>query len=286
MNDRTKSNIPFAGLHAHSGVGSPFDGLGYPAEHMEFAFQNGNDSLALTDHGNMNGFAYQVQHARAMIKEGKDFKPIFGVEAYFLPSIDDWREQLEKAKADKKAKKNIDKSQAGTTIEDESTKREVKNILNRRRHLILLAQNQKGLNNIFSLVSKSYSKDNFYRFPRMDYKTLSEHSEGVIAASACLTKDAILHTDKGKQTLGEVIDRLHNNEKVLTLSYNIEKDKICYEEVAWGDITRKNAEIVKIKLKNGNTLRLTPDHKVFTDKGWIEAGDLKKHKKIKILSLK
>ena len=100
MNDRTKSNIPFAGLHAHSGVGSPFDGLGYPAEHMEFAFQNGNDSLALTDHGNMNGFAYQVQHAREMIKEGKDFKPIFGVEAYFLPSIDEWREQLEKAKAD------------------------------------------------------------------------------------------------------------------------------------------------------------------------------------------
>ena len=181
-----KSDIPFVGLHAHSGIGSPFDGLGYPSEHMDYAFANGNDALALTDHGNMNGFAYQVQHARKMMEDGKDFKPIFGVEAYFLPSIDKWGEELQKVKEDKKAKKSIDKSKSGTNIEDEGNKRAVKNILNRRRHLILLAQNQKGLNNIFSLVSKSYSADNFYRYPRMDYKMLKEHSEGVIAASACL----------------------------------------------------------------------------------------------------
>ena len=74
-----KSSIPFVGLHAHSGVGSPFDGLGYPKEHMDFAFKNGCDALALTDHGNMNGLAYQIQYAKQMLKEGKDFKPIFGV---------------------------------------------------------------------------------------------------------------------------------------------------------------------------------------------------------------
>ena len=181
-----KSSVPFVGLHAHSGIGSPFDGLGYPGEHMDYAYENGNDALALTDHGNMNGFAYQVQHAQKMAKEGKDFKPIFGVEAYFLPSIEEWRIELEKAKEDKKAKRTIDKSSSGTTIEDEGNKREVKNILNRRRHLILLAQNQKGLNNIFNMVSKSYSTENFYRFPRMDYAMLKEHNEGVIAASACL----------------------------------------------------------------------------------------------------
>ena len=184
--NKNKSTIPFVGLHAHSGIGSPFDGLGYPSEHMNYAYKNGNDALALTDHGNMNGFAYQVQHAQEMMKEGKDFKPIFGVEAYFLPSIDDWKEELKKVKEDKKAKKSIDKSKSRTTIEDESTKREVKNILNRRRHLILLAQNQKGLNNIFSLVSESYSSENFYRFPRMDYKMLKKYNEGIIAASACL----------------------------------------------------------------------------------------------------
>ena len=105
-----KSSVPFVGLHAHSGVGSPFDGLGYPAEHMEFAFANGNDSLALTDHGNMNGLAYQVQHAQEMHKQGKNLKPIFGVEAYFLPSLSKWREELERARQDKKAKRQIDTS--------------------------------------------------------------------------------------------------------------------------------------------------------------------------------
>ena len=79
-------DIKFVNLHAHSGVGSPFDGFGYPQEHMDFAYQNGMDALALTDHGNANGLAYQVLHAKKMHSEGKVFKPIYGVEAYFLPS--------------------------------------------------------------------------------------------------------------------------------------------------------------------------------------------------------
>jgi DNA polymerase-3 subunit alpha len=182
-----KNKIPFVGLHAHSGVGSPFDGLGYPQEHMNFAYENGCDALALTDHGNMNGMAYQVLHAKKMQEEGKDFKPIFGVEAYFLPSISEWKKEYERVKEDKKAKRGLDVSRSATTIEDEgSSKATVKNILNRRRHLILLAQNQIGLTNIFKMVSKSFSKGSFYRFPRVDYKMLKKHNEGVIAASACL----------------------------------------------------------------------------------------------------
>ncbi len=39
------NNIPFVGLHAHSGVGSIFDGLGKPDEHMDFAYSNGADAL-------------------------------------------------------------------------------------------------------------------------------------------------------------------------------------------------------------------------------------------------
>ena len=61
-------DIKFVGLHAHSGVGSPFDGFGYPQDHMDFCFDNGGQALALTDHGNMNGFAYQVLHAKKMKK--------------------------------------------------------------------------------------------------------------------------------------------------------------------------------------------------------------------------
>ena len=53
--ERTQSKIKFVGLHAHSVAGSIFDGLGFPQDHMEFAYSNGSDALALTDHGNMNG---------------------------------------------------------------------------------------------------------------------------------------------------------------------------------------------------------------------------------------
>ena len=35
------NNIKFVGLHAHSGGGSPFDGFGFPQDHMEFAYNNG-----------------------------------------------------------------------------------------------------------------------------------------------------------------------------------------------------------------------------------------------------
>ena len=89
-------------------------------------------------------------------------------------------------RAEKKAKKGED-DVSGTTVEDENaSKRAVKNVLNRRRHLVLLAQNQQGLENLFKLVSESYKPENFYRYPRVDYKMLEKYGEGIIAASACL----------------------------------------------------------------------------------------------------
>ena len=184
---RIESSIPFVGLHAHSVAGSPFDGFGYPQEHMDYAYQNGCDALALTDHGNMNGLSHQVLHAKKMKKAGKNFKPIFGVEAYFVPSIKDWKAAYEKAKADKKAARDLESDPTKTANEDEgASKRKVDNIIRRRRHLILVAQNQEGLNNIFKMISTSFQGDNFYRYPRVDYDLLSQHSEGVLAASACL----------------------------------------------------------------------------------------------------
>ena len=185
----TDKKIPFVGLHAHSVAGSIFDAIGYPDEHMDFCYENGGEALALTDHGNMNGFSHQFLHWQKMKAEGKEFKPIFGVEAYFLPSIDEWREDYNRIKEDAKLAKTLAKEgdTSGATVEDEeASKKAVKNILNRRRHLVLLAQNQTGLNNLFKLISESYKEENFYRYPRVDYKMLDKYGEGIIAASACL----------------------------------------------------------------------------------------------------
>jgi len=185
----TDKKIPFVGLHAHSVAGSIFDAIGYPNEHMDFCYENGGEALALTDHGNMNGFSHQFLHWQKMKSEGKEFKPIFGVEAYFLPSIEEWRDDYERIKEDKKLARTLAKEgdTSGATVEDEdASKKAIKSVINRRRHLVLLAQNQTGLNNLFKLISESYREENFYRYPRVDYKLLDKYSEGVIAASACL----------------------------------------------------------------------------------------------------
>jgi DNA polymerase III subunit alpha len=176
------------GLHAHSVAGSVFDALGFPDEHMNYCYSNGGEALALTDHGTMAGFSYQFLHAKKMKAEGKVFKPIHGIEAYFIPSIGDWKIEYGAAKKDaKKAKKLTDDGESGATVENEGeSKKAVKSILNQRRHLVLLAQNQIGLNNLFSMISESYEPGNFYRYPRVDYDMLSRYSEGVIAASACM----------------------------------------------------------------------------------------------------
>ena len=192
--DRVKSNIPFVGLHAHSVAGSPFDGFGYPQDHMDFAYQNGCDALALTDHGNANGLSYQVLHAQKMQKEGKDFKPIFGVEAYFIESLDNWRTLYEEEKQNKKTRRSKKKADAGISAEaDGESKQKAKSVLNKRRHLVLLAQNQTGLNNIFKLISTSFQEENFYRYPRMDYDLLEKYNEGIIASSA-------VDLDSGRRT--------------------------------------------------------------------------------------
>ena len=185
--NRTDSKIKFVGLHAHSVAGSIFDAIGYPQAHMDFCYENGGEALALTDHGNMNGLAYQVLHAKKMQAEGKEFKPIFGCEAYFIPSIEEWQEEYTKAMEDKKRARAVKKDAAsGATVEDEGASKKTQDILRRRRHMVLLVQNQTGLNNLFKLVSESYKAENFYRYPRIDYALLEKYNEGIIAASACL----------------------------------------------------------------------------------------------------
>ena len=85
-----------------------------------------------------------------MAAEGKNFKPVYGVEAYFIPDVTEWREKYEQHKADKKKARKLEKGQSGTNIENEGeTKGKGKSEINRSRHLVLLAMNQKGLNNIF-----------------------------------------------------------------------------------------------------------------------------------------
>ena len=196
----------FTGLHAHSSF-STFDGLGYPKEHIDFILSEaqGMDSWALTDHGNGSGLAHARAHTVKMQKAGRKYRQLYGVEFYFVPSLDDWRVQYETHRQEvrdaksardkeKKATQKIvidaenEVEQGGHVIEDEeATKRSSANKPEWKRyyHLVVIAKNQTGLGNLFTLVKKSY-KHGFYRFPRIDYKMLKEHGEGLVVSTACV----------------------------------------------------------------------------------------------------
>ena len=267
--NRTESKIKFVGLHAHSVAGSIFDAIGFPNAHMDFCYQNGGEALALTDHGNMNGLPYQVLHCKEMLAAGKKFKPIFGCEAYFIPSVDEWREEYTKAMEDKKRSRAAKKdAQSGATIEDEGSSKKTQGILRRRRHLVLVAQNQTGLNNLFKLVSESYKAENFYRYPRIDYKLLKKYSEGIIASSACL----------GGVYAGNYWEnREDGDEAVMNAMRETTKNMIdvfgdrWYAEIQWNNIKEQhelNQYVIRIAKEFGVKLISTADSHYPNPEAW------------------
>ena len=223
----------FTGLHAHSSF-STFDGLGYPKEHIDFVLSEaqGMDSWALTDHGNGSGLAHARSHTVKMQKAGRKYRQLYGVEFYFVPSLEDWRESYDahrQAVKDAKSAKQKEKlateqtviiadqevEQGGHVIEDEEeTKRSRGNKPEWKRyyHLVVVAKNQVGLGNLFTLVKKSY-KHGFYRFPRIDYKMLKEHGEGLVVSTACVggLASGLIYRQFGGLRFDELHPDLMNN---------------------------------------------------------------------------
>ena len=181
------SKINYVSLHNHTGY-SAGDGMGLPSAHLDSAYAAGNNAHAITDHGNASSLANAYLHSLKMKKEGKDFKYIKGVEAYFIPSVQEWKELKGKLKEEaEENKKKVNDEEDVVAAEDENeSKSKQKNPLIKRSHLVLLAQNEIGYKNICRLVTRSQSGDNFYVKPRMDFELLRNNSEGLICTTACI----------------------------------------------------------------------------------------------------
>jgi hypothetical protein len=282
MSDILRPPSNYVSLHGHDSFSS-YDGLGYPADHIDFCIKNGLDGWALTNHGNGNGLAHAHAHAKKVIKsKGHKFRQLYGVEFYFVPDLGDWKKRYDAAKTESQD----DDEEAGLVVEDADETRSDKSLtdVNKRYHLVVVAKNRVGLSNLFTLVKKSYV-DGFYKFPRIDFNLLKQHGEGLVVSTACLTGDAELVTDKGTETLLDVIERYKMGENPIVLSFNETSKELQFKRVLWGDKTRTSAKIVKIKTADGKEVRLTPDHQVMTDKGWLRADELKENMPVKIVSL-
>lgn len=136
----------FVHLHVHTQF-SILDGASNINGLIDKAVEYGMPALAITDHGNM--FGVKKFHD---IANKKGIKPIIGCEAYLAPN----------GRLNKKA--DADRV---------------------RNHLILLAKNEQGYQNLAKLISLAWIEGYYYK-PRLDMETLLEHKEGLIVSSACL----------------------------------------------------------------------------------------------------
>ena len=137
----------FIHLHLHTQF-SLLDGACRIPQLLERAKQYKMDSLAITDHGNMFGaidFYMEAQKA--------GIKPIIGCEVYIAPAS------------------RLDKASSGI---DEAA-----------YHLILLARDETGYQNLIKLVSIG-NLEGFYYRPRIDKEVLSQYQKGLIGLTACL----------------------------------------------------------------------------------------------------
>lgn len=263
----------------------------------------------------MNGFGHAWLHADKLRKAGKNIKFIPGCEMYIHPDLNAWQAEYhewQQLKRDRKSHAKvkvkpesivtpiialtdendetigIDTDASALTIENEDETKSTKhfNPINRRHHLVVLPRHSKGLEKLFGLVSRSYS-EGFYKFPRVDLAMLKEAQEddNFIVSTACLTGDSEVITDQGLQRLDTLVERVKSGEDAKVLSFNEATQLSEFKSVSWGDMTRKNAKLLKIRTKDGKSVTLTPDHKVFTDRGWMQASELSKYPGIKILSI-
>ena len=159
----------FVHLHTHSEY-SALDGLSLIDEVLDNV-EGG--AVAITDHAVCSAHPELQKKATA-----RGIKPIFGMEANFTD----------------------DRFLRGTPGDtDPLSKSSAKYILNDYRHLVLWAQNDQGLHNIWALSTQS-NREGFYGRPRIDWDLLERYSEGVMASTACLRgplSEAIRADDEG-----------------------------------------------------------------------------------------
>jgi DNA polymerase-3 subunit alpha len=140
----------YVGLHLHTHY-SLFDGVATPEEYVNRAVELGMPAIAITDHGTLSGHRELHRIAKA-----NNVKPILGLEGYMCADISDKRD-----KSEREGQQDL--------------------VYN---HIILLAKNQKGLENL-NKISEIAWTDGFFKKPRFDFAILQKYKEGIIVTSAC-----------------------------------------------------------------------------------------------------
>ena len=156
--------MSFAHLHVHTEF-SLLDGSNKIKEYVSRVKELGMNSAAITDHGVMYGV---IDFYREAKKQG--INPILGCEVYVAPNS------------------RFDREITGGD--------------DRYYHLVLLAENNTGYQNLMKIVSKGFV-EGFYYKPRVDYEVLEKYHEGIICLSACLAGEVQKYLARGEYEKGK-----------------------------------------------------------------------------------
>ena len=149
----------FTHLHVHTEF-SMLDGASRLDDLVAAAAADGQPALGITDHGNMYGV---LDFYKSCNKAG--IKPIIGTEAYMAHNH----------RSERPSRRGKMDDSGGSTDGGKKI----------YYHLILLAENNTGYQNMIQLASKAFMEGYYYK-PRVDWELLDQHSEGIIATTGCL----------------------------------------------------------------------------------------------------
>ncbi len=141
--------MSFAHLHVHTEY-SLLDGFSNIPKLIQRVKELGMPAVAITDHGTMFGV---IEFYKAAV--AADVKPIIGLEAYM----------------------------AARSMRDRNSRLDKKS-----SHLMLLAENQVGYQNLLKIATAA-QLEGFYYYPRIDHDFLAAHAEGLICTSGCMAAE-------------------------------------------------------------------------------------------------
>ena len=193
----------FVHLHNHTDY-SLLDASQTVEQMCNRVYDLGMDSIAVTDHGNL--FAMIPFYKAA---QQKGIKPILGCEIYVAINS------------------HLDRHHVKSTFGSKTN----------YHHLVLLAQNMEGYQNLMKLCSMAYL-DGFYYRPRVDKMLLRKYNAGLIATSACLAGEVTSHAAAGN----------YEAAKIAALEYQEIYPNRFYLELQNHDIVEeKKAHIIELK---------------------------------------
>jgi len=225
-------------LHVHTTKGSVGDSILKIDEYIKKAKDFKLPAIAETNHGSMSDMFEFYKACK-----DNNINPIIGCEVY------------------------------------ETTDRTLKKLVNKKRpetwHLVLLAKNKIGLENLLYITSNAQLEGYYYK-PRTDIEILKTHGEGIIALSACLGSKLKYLIDNNK-TDKQVIEAINEYKEIFDDFYLEIQPGNFNEQIQY------NKKLIKLSSTTNTSLIVTNDvHYLNSDDWKTHDAHVKIHRKMKI----